>query len=855
MLSSVLGLFAFAVALMEHPKPVSGLPTLFGLAVVSSLTFFAELRPVRIQYGGLSIANSWSEVSLVVGLFVLQPTTHIAVCATMTAVAALINSPKSGSKHSWKPAFNSTLGAAKLALLVLITEAFGPIEVGASTGAAILFGVVIMEACATPVLLCIFRILRQNPGTKEMVRGTVFGISFSLLLTAGSFGLVGVALSNLGLMWFLLVIPAALIALSPYVGRLIEDKNQWTRHGRFIRTVDDPESTLEEMMALMRTQLAVRRVDLGIRFDPVGDELARVWFDETGFHQFSLADGVRSDPMWLAHSEGKQGEVRQFGDNIAVPTWLSGVNDSLVVTVGTTDVVSVWAASGRTETKRKNFQASLHEPFASMCWGVVNALDARRRLEEVQRRATHDSVTGLANRERFHTLLETEIENVRASGGGVVGVMMLDLDAFKTVNDSWGHTVGDQYLKHVARGMLAVLPEGCHLARFAGDEFAAIIPAEAILDVESTSIAISGAIGEIFYPDRHSTYRGTASVGYAIYPLDVAGSVDSADCSGLLLRHADAAMHSAKRTKQTHALRFDVNRDEQNEQNDQLAADITNALASNQLRIHLQPIFVADSLLPNRRREVASFEALARIEHPAGMIMPSDFIRIAERTKQIHAVTERVLDLACAQLAEWSRFDIAIAINLSMANLLDFEIVSKIDTCLKQYNVTPRRLIVEVTESMMMLDGIDAIGVIQRIRDLGVRISMDDFGTGYSSLARLTELPIDELKVDRQFLVDATRFVADYDIEGRNSVERSRIVLETMITLARKLGIPTTVEGIERPDGLKLVQDLGATKVQGYIASRPLKPIDATALLETTRKPRSRTETSVIPIRRSAASY
>ena len=833
----------------RHANAVA-FPVLIGLTIVAALAFFAELRPAEIHYGGHSFIVNWSEVSVVAGLFLLHPTTHLTVCIGAVWGAAFAGARRGYPKPVWKISFNTCLAASKLALLTFCVKTFGPVTTDVRTGLAILGAVIVKELFGAATLLCVFRILHQKPGTREFVRGTLFGMVLSVLLTAGSFGLVSIAISNLGLMWFLLVIPAALIASGPYVGRLIEDKNQWTRHGRFIRTVDDPESTLEQMMALMRTQLGVKRVDLGIRFDPESSDLVRVWFDETGFHEVTLPDGVRNDPMWLAHSEGKQGEVLQFGDDRPVPKWINSVDDALVVTVGTTDVVSVWAASGRTETKRKNFQASLHEPFTSMCWGVVNALDARRRLEEVQRRATHDSVTGLANRERLHTLLQTEIERFPVAREGTVGVVVIDLDGFKTVNDSWGHAVGDKYLNHVARGMLAVMPEGCQLARFSGDEFAAVLPAESMIDVEKTACDIAAAIQLIFHPDRHSTYKGTASVGYAAYPQDVTNAKDPAECTALLLRHADAAMYSAKRTKQTHPLRFDVQRDEQNEQTDQLAADITNALATDQLRIHLQPIFMADSLLPSRRREVASFEALARIENPTGMIMPSDFIRIAERTKQIHAVTERVLDLACAQLAEWNRFDIGIAINLSMANLLDFEIVSKIDARLKHYGVAPRRLIVEVTESMMMLDGVDAIGVIKRIRDLGVRISMDDFGTGYSSLARLTELPIDELKIDRQFLVDATRIVAEHDQEGHLSVDRSRIVLETMVILARKLGIPTTVEGIERPDGLKLVQDLGATKVQGYIASRPLKPADATTLLEITTKPRKRDETSVIPLRR-----
>ena len=842
---------ASSVALMRSTQTASRLPVLLSVLVVASLAVFAELRPAKIQYGNLSLAFTWSEVSGVAGLFLLDPRLNVAVCASAVVAGALL-SRRRPRVPAWKGCFNASLSASKLALLLWITSGFGPVRATATTGFATLVGVVVKETFSAAALLLAFRILRQRPGTREFLRGTVFGMALSLLLTAGSFGLVSVALSNLGLMWFLLVIPAALIASGPYVGRLIEDKNQWTRHGRFIRTVDDPESTLEQMITLMRTQLGVKRVDLGIRFDPKKDDLVRIWFDESGFHEIVIPNGTNTDPMWLAHSDGKQGEVIQFGDGSPVPRWLSGADDALLVTVGTTDVVSVWVASGRTETKRKNFQASLHEPFASMCWGVINALDARRRLEEVQKRATHDSVTGLANRERFRSLLMHELEHTDLGSERSIAVAIIDLDGFKTVNDSWGHAVGDRYLNHVARQMLAILPENARLARFSGDEFAAMIPADSMFDIEATTDAISAAIVAIFHPDRHSTYRGTASVGYALFPQDVSAPSDIEECTTQLLRHADSAMYSAKRTKKTQPLRFDAKRDEQNEQTDQLAADITNALATNQLRIHLQPIFIADSLRPSQRREIASFEALARIESPAGTIMPSDFIRIAERTKQIHAVTERVLDLACTQLAEWRRFDVAIAINLSMANLLDYEIVSKIDARLKHYGVAPHRLIVEVTESMMMLEGIDAMGVVKRIRDLGVRISMDDFGTGYSSLARLTELPIDELKIDRQFLVDATRVVDDYDIEGQASVARSAIVLETMITLARRLGIPTTVEGIERPDGLKLVQDLGATKVQGYIASRPLKPYDATELLEITTKLRDRSESSVIPLRRDA---
>jgi diguanylate cyclase (GGDEF)-like protein len=806
------------------------LPLLWAM-VVFGLSASAETKKVTIAYGNQRYAMSWSEGPQVIGVLLLSPVTNLSVQLAAVAAGMVGRGVLVGSRPALaKLTVNLSLAALKtgvtsVPVLLLAGEA-DPLTLGALLIAAVLGA----EAASISAMSLVFHLMGRPFERREWARGHVVGLIVSVVVASSTFAAIEVAVFQPGLLPFMLVLPLVAFWAIPTIARLLEDRNTWSRHGTFISTLDN--SSLEEALRQLCTQLAVERIDMVAHVNRYSTELQRAWVTANGsFHE----EIVESDPLWGDFCDAELNHVTSFSrGGTTVPQYLGGARDALVVTVGATDGISVWAATGyssRTSRlrQRSTFPHSMHEVFASWTWNIHNALDARRRLAEVQQRAWRDSVTGLANRDKFRSVLELELQLAAENARGPMTVAMIDIDSFKAMNDTWGHHIGDSYLVHVARALQGAAPSDATVARLSGDEFAVLLPEVGPEAAQATVQRFIPALTTTFRPTGNSAYNGSGSVGYACYPTDLNAALEPSEATSQLMRHADAAMYSAKRSKSLVPLRFDSSRDERSEEHDRISVEITEALATDRLVVWFQPIFETRSLMGSRRK-VAMLEALARITTPNGMLMPGEFVPIAEQTKQIHAITERVLDLACEQLGRWRHFDVGVAVNLSAANLLDANLPTAIGDRIKRWNIDPSRLVVEVTETMMMTEELNSQATLEQVRALGVKVSIDDFGVGHSSLSRLLTLPIDELKVDREFLVAATRPRVDEDTTSN----RATMVLQTMVELAQRLGIGSTVEGVETMEALKLVADLGADHVQGYVASRPISAADATTLLELT---------------------
>ena len=813
-------------------RPVSGdLQTMLAVMVLV-LAVVSDAKKVTIAYGNQRYGITMGEISSVLGVLTLNPILHLAVQASGVVVGHLA--------HDWLAAdrvefqrlgFNVSLVMMKVGVLSTPVLLVGTSANTFSLGMLVVGAVAAAELGAVSALCVVFHIMGRPFEVREWRRAHFVGLLSSLVIASSTFAGVQMTSISPGLLPFMMVLPLVALWAIPTIAHLLEDRNTWSRHGTFISTLE--HASLEEAMRQLCTQLAVERIQMVAHINRYTDELQTASVTADGEYQELI---VESDALWDAHHLQEFNQVHAFSRaGRPVPLYLDGARDALVVTVGASDGTSVWAATGYSARntrlrKRATFPHSMHEVFASWTWNIHNALDARRRLAEVQQRASRDSVTGLANRDKFRSVLELELGLAADNARGPMTVAMVDLDSFKAMNDTWGHHVGDSYLVHIARVLQAASPDDATIARLSGDEFAILFPDVGAETAETMVARLLPAIGTLFRPTNNSTYHGSGSVGYACFPADLAAGLNPSDSTSQFMRHADAAMFSAKRVKALVPFRYDTARDERSEEHDRISVEITDALATDRLVVWYQPIFRARSLL-GKRRSVAMLEALARIETPNGLLMPGDFVPIAEQTKQIHAITERVLDLACEQLGRWKQFDVAVAVNLSAANLLDTNLAASIKGRLDKWDIKPERLVVEVTETMMMTEELNAEATLTSVRELGVKVSIDDFGVGHSSLSRLLTLPIDELKVDREFLVEATRARPADDIRG----DRAKSVLQTMIELAQRLGIGSTVEGVETMDALKLVADLGADHVQGYIASRPITVADATTLLEHTR--------------------
>jgi len=429
-----------------------------------------------------------------------------------------------------------------------------------------------------------------------------------------------------------------------------------------------------------------------------------------------------------------------------------------------------------------------------------------RVLADSRREARTDELTGLANRRLFYETLQGRIED--GNGSAELAVLMVDLDQFREINESLGRQAGDDVLRQLAPRLSLVVGMTGTLARLGGDEFGVIIaPLASVAEATQLAGRISDALARPL-PVAGISLRIDASIGISVCP-------EHGSTAEVLLRKADVAMYEAKRNHHCWEL-YACDRDVHTRQRFELLADLPGALTRGELILHYQP------KLDLVTGTVPGLEALVRWQHPVyGLLDPDRFIGLAERAGLIDVLTMTILDQALRQQAEWSQggLDLNIAVNVSATSLRDEGLPDKIAAQLRRRGVPPSRLTVEITESSLMADHDLAIRLLGRIKRLGVRISVDDYGTGFASLAYLRELPVDELKLDRSFLV------------GVPGDAKALSIVRSTAELAHALGLRIVTEGVETQDALELVTALGCDAAQGYYIGRPAPAADVSGAL------------------------
>jgi diguanylate cyclase (GGDEF)-like protein len=438
-----------------------------------------------------------------------------------------------------------------------------------------------------------------------------------------------------------------------------------------------------------------------------------------------------------------------------------------------------------------------HHPMPDGGWVATHEdITEQRQIEaRVRHLARHDPLTDLPNRILFRE--EMEKAEARIKRGEVIAVLCVDLDHFKTVNDTLGHGVGDSVLGAVAQRLREASRETDHVARLGGDEFA--ILAGGLDDPNGAATIAARIVKSVAKPivvDEQQILIG-ASVGIAVAPLD---GTDGET----LLKKADLALYRAKGEGRGNYHFFEKGMDEALQERRALEQGLRHALGRGEFRLAYQP------LVDVRNNRICCVEALLRWDHPErGVIQPSDFIPIAEETGVIGAIGEWVLREACHTAARWPD-DIHIAVNLSPVQFKNRALVNQVTSALQEANLDPARLELEITESLLLADTTLTLETLHRLRALGVRISMDDFGTGYSSLSYLRSFPFDKIKIDRTFM------------KNLRPGEDSMAIIKAVIGLGRSLGMSTTAEGIETEEQLNAVKEQGCDEVQGFLFSPPL---------------------------------
>lgn len=441
--------------------------------------------------------------------------------------------------------------------------------------------------------------------------------------------------------------------------------------------------------------------------------------------------------------------------------------------------------------------AGVTETLESVSTAIGQFIKRKQAERELEYRAHHDALTALPNRDLFNIRLERAL-SVAAVSHHSLAVLLMDMDRFKEVNDTFGHLHGDALLKQAATRLSAVLRDSDTVARLGGDEFAVLLP---VTDEEGARAAAEKLLRcvEKPFPVEQELLDVGISIGVAMYP-------DHGRDPGALLQHADVAMYQAKREKLGVAV-YAADDDYHTPTRFALQGDLRRAIEHGELFLVYQP------KIDVRTGEVASVEALVRWNHPEnGLIAPGDFIPLAEHTGLVGPLTVWVLRDALRQLAMWldSGIDLRIAVNLSAQNLHDPQLVSAVQDLLDERGIEPGRLVLEVTESAIMINADRARQVLEALNRLGVAISIDDFGTGYSSLSYLHHLPAQEIKIDKSFVLDMLN-------EGDGA-----FIARSVIDLGHNFGHQVVAEGVENVETYELLDAMRCDHVQGFYFTPPL---------------------------------
>lgn len=431
----------------------------------------------------------------------------------------------------------------------------------------------------------------------------------------------------------------------------------------------------------------------------------------------------------------------------------------------------------------------------------LDITDSKSSHAKLQHLANLDVLTGLPNRSRVRTLLDTALSDAK-DRGIPCAILFLDLDGFKPVNDTFGHPKGDAVLKTVARRLTDIVGNRGTVGRIGGDEFAVVVDdAQSRVAVEALSEKLITAVSEPYMIDNVQIRIGL-SVGCAYGPID-GDTVDD------LVRKADLALYHAKSMGRATFCNFDPQMQVAAEERVRLEHDMRQAINTDQFNLLYQP------LVSSHSQRVTGFEALLRWNHPTrGPISPAVFIPIAEESGLVEELGNWVLHQACQDAATWPE-DITVAVNVSPIQLVGPSLPATVSEALRKSRMQPNRLELEVTESVFMSGAGNAVDVLKRLRGLGVGIALDDFGTGYSSLGYLNKAVFHKLKIDGSFVREAA------------TREETVSIIKAIVMLANSFRLSITAEGVETAEDFNRMRDLGCHQIQGYLFGRPM-PIERT---------------------------
>ena len=752
------------------------------------LFVLGERFVVNLRVGRSAFSASFGHVPLVLALCLLPPVEVVAASLVGTVAVQLLHLRQRGLKLAFNAglwSLEATAAATCYALLAGGAPAGGPRSLAAALAAV----VVTNQLTA----LAVSAVISFHEGFDAAALRESLTLPLLIAVANTSLAALAVVLTQRApaALPFLAVLLAGLVLAHRAYEHLHDAHARLERHhavAQSLARAQGAEAVVAAVLEQARELLEVERAELHLAgaVHPAGPPIAQTgwWLAATGAHGGPVLLGERPDERAVLRAGG-------VTEAAAAPLSVSGQAAVLVVADRLGEVSTLGSDDLRTLETLAN-QAGVALENASM----VDRL--RREADERAHEARHDALTGLPNRRSFLEALDAAL-----AAGVPAGVVLLDLDRFKDVNDALGHTVGDEVLVEVARRLAAATGDGALVARLGGDEYALLVAeAAAPHAVVETALVVARVLAEPLA--AHGVeIQLDASVGSATAPVD-------GDDAAVLLQRADVAMYRAKAERSGYE-GYVASLDGSSAERLNLYGELRRAIAGGELDVHFQP-----SVCP-ASGAVVSAEALVRWNHPVrGLVPPDDFVPLAERSGLIAPLTELVLARSFDELARWRAAGLLtrVAVNLSPRVLLDVGLPARVETMLAGAGLPADAVTLEVTESAVMSDPDTALAVLTALRALGAHLSVDDYGTGYSSLSYLTRLPVHEVKIDRSFVTGMVR------PDGTLAPEAT--IVRSTIEMAHALGLTVVAEGVEDAATLDLLARWGCDTAQGYFMSRPL---------------------------------
>jgi diguanylate cyclase (GGDEF)-like protein len=785
-------------------------PVVLRLWLPALFVFFAVAEGfaihIRMRRGGH--AMSLSEIPLVLALLTIDPALVIVARTLGGGLGLAVLRKQRGGKLAFNTASLGVQTSVAAAVFVALGGTAGSMDVGVwlATYAATLLADAVALVMITAVIS-----LHDDPGEWRRLPRALRGVP--LVAIATTIGLVGSLTLESNQLVILALGAVSVVLFLAYRAYMQQHQGntQVEELYNFTRALDGSEGThavAETVLVQARDQLRADTAELVL---PAAGERAATRTRISGSSGVATAAlaSDEADAWWAPALRGQAMLLRGIPgapvaglptDGMAVPVLWGDVTAALLVYDSMPDT------PGFDEESLRLFQALANHAAVALAKAVL-VDQLRREAQEKEHQALHDALTGLPNRRQFSERLEAALEASRHDDNGPA-VILLDLDRFKEVNEALGHDTGDAVLREVGGRLRGGVGKRGAVARLGGDEFAILLPR--VHSVQEALDVATDAARELEQPVQLGplSLNARASFGIAVAPVH-------GDDGQTLMRRADVAMYAAKSART--GLRVYQPEDDQHTPHKlALIADLREAIKNRDLLVVFQP------KLDPKTGTVTGAEALARWHHPRhGNIPPDQFIALAEHSGLVRPLTVHVLEVALRRCAAWRRdgHDLHVAVNLSPNSLHDPSLPALVARLLGQTGVPPSALTLEITESSIMEESDGSRDTLDRLNELGLKLSIDDFGTGYSSLGRLRHLPIHEVKIDKSFV---QRVAIDH---------RDRAVVRSAVQLGHALGLEVVAEGVEDQETYGYLSREGCNTVQGYLISKPLPPDEFTSWL------------------------